>query len=196
MSDDELLDFDFDNEVKETQEKITKTEETFNKSTTKATAIQDRLSKISSNFEMLEVTAEEMTVEVEKDVKEVKALSTITASDMFQLDILYQDFSSIRSTLINTVNQGKVVIDTITQEIVCNPTDAEMVASYSQLISVVNNSMKLLGTTYKDIGEIILKIRKIEEVQSESPQSVTNIQNNFYAESTADIIKQLRDSKK
>ena len=195
MTDDELLDFDFEGEVKITKEKIAKTEEAFGESTGKASAIQDRLTKISSSFELLEETATEMTVEVDKEVKEIKALSNITATDMFQLDILYQDFSNIRGTLISTVNQGKIVIDTLTNEIVCNPTDSEMVASYSQLISVVNSSMKLLGTTYKDISDVILQIRKIEEISNVAPSSVTNIQNNFYAESTADIIKQLRDSK-
>lgn len=197
--DEELLDFDFEIEVEETKEKIVKAEETVGQTDTKAGKLLNKLDKISQNFDIAETTADELALVVEEEVGEVKNLPSMQPSDMFQLEMLQSDFMNVRTTLMDTVTKGKSVIDTLTNELILNPTDAEMVASYSQLISVVNSSMRLLSGTYKDISEIVSKVKKLEEQsgQSTGPGGVTNIQNNFFAENTNDIIKQLRgDTKK
>jgi len=191
MTDEELLDFDFEAEVEDTKKHIEETEKKIDKNDSKANKIVSKLEKISSNFDIAESTVTELSTEIEDDVKEVKSIANISPSDMFQLDILYSDFTNIRTTLMDTVTKGKTVIDTLTNELAINPTDAELVASYSQLIGVVNSSMKLLSTTYKDISDVILRIKKFEE-ESGNSGATTNIQNNFHIESTADIIKKLR----
>lgn len=97
---------------------------------------------------------------------------------------------------MDTVTKGKLVIDTLTVELQVSPNNAELVAGYSQLISVVNSSMKLLSTTYKDISDVILRIKKFEESNKESETAgTTNIQNNFYTENVNDIIAALRGGK-
>jgi methyl-accepting chemotaxis protein len=193
--DEDFLNFDFNLEVQETKDKIEETEKTLEKSGPKAEKIVSKMEKISKSFDIAESQIVEMTEVIQSEVSNVKNLPTMNISDMFQLDMLQSDFMAMRSTLMDTVTKGKLVIDAITNEIVINPTDAEMVGSYSQLISVVNSSMKLLSSTYKDIGDIVARVKKLEEVSKPEVGNVTNIQNNFYAESTSDIIKQLRDSK-
>lgn len=196
ISDDELLDFDFDKEVRVTQEHIQDTEKKLDKSDTKANVLINKLDKISQSFDIATTTIKELDIEVTKDVVEVKSIKNIAPSDLFQLDILYSDFTNIRTTLMDTVTKGKLVIDTLTVELTVAPDNADLVASYSQLIGVVNSSMRLLTTTYKDITDVIFKIKKFEEGNKESDGGgTTNIQNNFYAENVNDIISALRDKK-
>lgn len=197
ISDDELLDFDFEKEVKETKQQIQETEVKIDKSDTKANVLLGKLDKISQSFDIAVTTVQELDCEVSKDVVEVKSIKSITPSDMFQLDILYSDFTNIRTTLMDTVNKGKLVIDTITVELQVAPDNAELVAGYSQLIQVVNSSMRLLTSTYKDITDVILKIKKFEENTKDTvgDASTTNIQNNFYVENVNDIIAAMRNGK-
>lgn len=196
ISDDELLDFDFEKEVKETKEQIIETEKKMDKADGKANTLVSKLDKISQSFDIAETTVKELEVEVTKDVAEVKSIKNISPSDVFQLDLLYGDFTNIRTTLMDTVTKGKLVIDTLTVELQVSPNNAELVAGYSQLISVVNSSMKLLSTTYKDISDVILRIKKFEESNKESETAgTTNIQNNFYTENVNDIIAALRGGK-
>lgn len=197
ISDDELLDFDFDKEVKETKEHIQVTEVKIDKTDTKANALIGKLDKISQSFDIAVTTVQELDSEVSKDVVEVRSIKSITPSDMFQLDVLYSDFTNIRTTLMDTVNKGKLVIDTITVELQVAPDNAELVAGYSQLIQVVNSSMRLLTSTYKDITEVILKIKKFEENTKDAlgDAGTTNIQNNFYVENVNDIIAAMREKK-
>lgn len=199
MSDEDLLDFDFIEEVKETKKHIEEVEKRTDKTVTNSNILVTKLDKISKNFDIATTEVEEMTTEVTTEVAEIKSksLANISPSDMFQLDILYSDFTTIRNTLTDTVTKGKLVIDTLTVELTVAPDNAELVASYSQLISVVNSSMKLLGTTYKDITEVISRIKKFEESNKDENTSggVTNIQNNFYAENVNDIIALVRGKK-
>ena len=199
MSDEDLLDFDFIEEVKETKKHIEEVEKRTDKAVTNSNILVTKLDKISKNFDIATTEVEEMTTEVTTEVAEIKSksLANISPSDMFQLDILYSDFTTIRNTLTDTVTKGKLVIDTLTVELTVAPDNAELVASYSQLISVVNSSMKLLGTTYKDITEVISRIKKFEESNTDENTSggVTNIQNNFYAENVNDIIALVRGKK-
>lgn len=197
ISDDELLDFDFDKEVKETKEHIQVTEVKIDKTDTKANALIGKLDKISQSFDIAVTTVQELDSEVSKDVVEVRSIKSITPSDMFQLDVLYSDFTNIRTTLMDTVNKGKLVIDTITVELQVAPDNAELVVGYSQLIQVVNSSMRLLTSTYKDITEVILKIKKFEENTKDAlgDAGTTNIQNNFYVENVNDIIAAMREKK-
>lgn len=199
MSDEDLLDFDFIEEVKETKKHIEEVEKRTDKAVTNSNILVTKLDKISKNFDIATTEVEEMTTEVATEVAEIKSksLANISPSDMFQLDILYSDFTTIRNTLTDTVTKGKLVIDTLTVELTVAPDNAELVASYSQLISVVNSSMKLLGTTYKDITEVISRIKKFEENNKDENTSggVTNIQNNFYAENVNDIIALVRGKK-
>lgn len=199
MSDEDLLDFDFiEEEIKETKKHIEETEKKTDKAVTNSNILVTKLDKISKNFDIATTEVEEMTTEVTTEVEEIKSksIANISPSDMFQLDILYSDFTTIRSTLMDTVNKGKLVIDTLTVELTVAPDNAELVASYSQLIGVVNSSMRLLSTTYKDITDVIVRIKKFEENnKDETAGGVTNIQNNFYAENVNDIIALVRGKK-
>jgi len=194
-NDDELLNFDFDVEVEETQNNINAVEEKTSKNIKKVNNMASKIDKISSNFNITLNKINEMTDVVENNINEVKKNAIIDVHDLFQLDMLHQDFMSVRSTLLDTVSKGKTVIDVITAEISLNPTDAEMVASYSSLINTINSSMRLLNSSYKDIVDIVLKIKKIEESKNKENETsnITNIQNNFYAESMNDIVKQLKN---
>ena len=194
--DEELLDFDFEIAAQDISENKVIVEKNIEKTEGKADKLLNKLDNISKNFEIAETTVKELTEVVVENVNEVKNLPSVDIGDMFKLNMLQEDFLSVRNTLLDTVTKGKMVIDALTNEIIINPTDAEMVAGYSQLIQVVNSSMKLLSSTYKDISDIVIKVKKLEEMSNKSDEgkigTMNNIQNNFYVESTSDIIKQLK----
>lgn len=194
--DEELLDFDFEIAAQDISENKVIVEKNIEKTEGKADKLISKLDNISKNFEIAETTVKELTEVVVENVNEVKNLPSVDIGDMFKLNMLQEDFLSVRNTLLDTVTKGKMVIDALTNEIIINPTDAEMVAGYSQLIQVVNSSMKLLSSTYKDISDIVIKVKKLEEMSNKSDEgkigTMNNIQNNFYVESTSDIIKQLK----
>ena len=194
--DEELLDFDFEIAAQDISENKGIVEKNIEKTEGKADKLISKLDNISKNFEIAETTVKELTEVVVENVNEVKNLPSVDIGDMFKLNMLQEDFLSVRNTLLDTVTKGKMVIDALTNEIIINPTDAEMVAGYSQLIQVVNSSMKLLSSTYKDISDIVIKVKKLEEMSNKSDEgkigTMNNIQNNFYVESTSDIIKQLK----
>jgi predicted NUDIX family NTP pyrophosphohydrolase len=195
--DEELLDFDFniEEEVKSTIEAVEVTSKNIEKADDKTGKLVNKLDKISENFDIAETQVDTMTKEVEVQVASVNHLPSVEVGDIFQLNMLQQDFMEVRKTLLDTVSKGKMVIDALTNEIVINPTDAEMVGSYSQLIGVVNSSMKLLNSSYKDISDIVTKVKKLEDDAKGAAGidgNVTNIQNNFYAENLNDIIQKLK----
>jgi predicted NUDIX family NTP pyrophosphohydrolase len=197
--DEELLDFDFDieAEVKETIIAVDTTSKSIEKADTKTDKLVGKLDKISQNFDIAETNISNMTTDITEQVGDVKHLPSLETSDIFQLDMLQQDFMNVRATLLDTVSKGKMVIDALTNEIVINPTDGELIGSYSQLISVVNSSMKLLNSSYKDISDIVTKVKKLENDTKNSMggdnNGVTNIQNNFYAENLNDIIRKIKN---
>jgi hypothetical protein len=198
QDDEQLLDFDFDleSEVKETIEAVEVTTKSIEKADTKTEKLVGKLDKISQNFDIAESNIDDMTTDITEQVADVKNLPSLETSEIFQLEILQQDFMCVRGTLLDTVSKGKMVIDALTNEIIINPTDADMVGSYSQLIGVVNSSMKLLNSSYKDITDIVSKVKKLEENAKDmgsDGKGVTNIQNNFYAENLNDIIRKIKN---
>ena len=121
--------------------------------------------------------------------------------DLINLNNLLEDFSYIRNTLKENSENGKRILNTVSNEILASDPEtlSEMVASYSDLNRSLTDTMKLYLQTYKDISNIILNLEKVKQGLSKTENNL-NI-NNFGADkedvnnvikSTAEIIEKIR----
>ena len=121
--------------------------------------------------------------------------------DLINLNNLLEDFSYIRNTLKENSENGKRILNTVSNEILASDPEtlSEMVASYSDLNRSLTDTMKLYLQTYKDISNIILNLEKVKQGLSKTENNL-NI-NNFGSDkedvtnvikSTAEIIERIR----
>ena len=126
----------------------------------------------------------------------------VNYKDVITLDLLITDFKFARETLHETVTNGRKIISTVTADILDSDSEdtlhrAELISSFSSLVSSVNSSVKLLSAYYKDIVKIIESIEAVRVSQSKglsgkNGQNV-NVENMFVVSSTTDIIKRIRE---
>ena len=100
------------------------------------------------------------------------------------------DLKLIRETLIGTVHQGRLIIDTITKDIVQNGmVDAKLVDACANLIKSTNSSLKELSSIFKELNEI--EERKKKNGQPTQPQEQTNVQNNIFVGNANELMNLL-----
>jgi hypothetical protein len=176
--------------------------------TDKATALANKINKISAKFaeklddaEELVVVADDLTIDTQSVLKEVKDLP---ANMSFNLDLIPQilnlenmmsDVKYIRETLHTSTELGRRLLSVISQEIEFDP-NAELLSSYSELSATLTKNMELFLSCYKDISNILINISKL--TQQQNPKSVVNnisINSDSKVQSTAELIKQLAQLK-
>jgi len=162
----------------------------------------DSLNKINAVFEQAEIiTSEDILGSLSQQVEEANNLPAIITEEIdytkiISLNELMSDFRSIRSTLSDTVNTGKKIMNEIASAISDNGLEEiqpEMISAFSSLLGTVNTSMKLLITSYKEISTIILNLNKIQSNQTAGSSSSGKVTNNLniYSVNTAELIKDL-----
>lgn len=161
------------------------------------------LNNINKVFEQADlITSDDILTQLTNSVDSVTNLPAIIDTEsidytqVISLKELMEDFRSIRSTLSDTVETGKKIMDEISVAISNTGLDEiqpEMIGAFSSLLGTVNTSMKLLITSYKEISTIILNLNKIQSAQTPQTGSKGNTTNNLniYTVNTADIIKDL-----
>jgi hypothetical protein len=118
----------------------------------------------------------------------------VEAEDREELITIKQlkcDLKLIRETLIGTVHQGRLIIDTITKDIVQNGmVDAKLVDACANLIKSTNSSLKELSGIFKELNEIDeRKNKKLPTV----PETQTNVQNNIFVGNANDLMSLLNN---
>ena len=164
----------------------------------KAQVLANKLDKLNSHFDVAESTIGELSVYVDSILPDVDT-DDISFDDRSQnlitIDLLKRDFVMIRDTLLTNITNGKNVIQAISVELMSleGTKNGQMISAYAELVGVVNNSMKLLTGTYKDIVEIQKSVI-IEEEKDKQKNGVGgdvyNTQINIG--SVSDLIEQIK----
>ena len=177
------------------------------KANTNSDVLASRLNKINEIFGIseelsikMDVSVSELYSDIEKSVSSEKSDESSDKDDLEIITIktLKEDFNTIRDVLLGNIDNGKDIINKLSQCLVTDEssTTGAMISSYAELIGVVNNSLKLLTDTYKNIVDIHIKITTANEENKKkslprvpgNPEgtSVTFIQNNV---TVSDIIR-------
>ena len=161
-----------------------------------------KLDKISENFDIAESCADGLA-EVLEEQYPMDVLAEVVDDEENDIDLinvkyLRKDFSTIRAILLDTIEKGRIVISNLTDEMLATEdgTKAGVISAYSELVATVNNSAKLLITTYKEVAEVQQKLIDREnktDVALLGTPGVVNIQQNNIVmnKSTSDLIKEL-----
>ena len=121
-----------------------------------------------------------INVEVIEENTEIsdKAETTIpeNLSGIIDLKLLVEDYKNLRNLVLANTATSKKVLDSLTIEMfaneVCTP---EMVSSYSTLLKTINDSMKLMTNSYKEISDVLLNIHKINTIDKPKEVKVKNV---------------------
>jgi len=124
----------------------------------------NRLETLQKKFDMAEETVEQMTTQIEV-ISEEDDLSQLTTTEIkqpgehlpesvfeevFTLDLLKQDFMSMRSSILSLISRGKTILDDTGRLDI-----ADMKASQLEALAALQKStgenIKLLMGIYKDI---------------------------------------------
>lgn len=97
-------------------------------------------------------------------------------SGIIDLKLLVEDYKNLRNLVLANTAISKKVLDSLTLEMfaneVCTP---EMVSSYSTLLKTINDSMKLMTNSYKEISDVLLNIHKINTIDKPKEVKVKNV---------------------
>lgn len=121
-----------------------------------------------------------INVEVIEENTEIsdKAETTVpeNLSGIIDLKLLVEDYKNLRNLVLANTATSKKVLDSLTIEMfaneVCTP---EMVCSYSTLLKTINDSMKLMTNSYKEISDVLLNIHKINTIDKPKEVKVKNV---------------------
>jgi transcriptional regulator with PAS, ATPase and Fis domain len=158
-----------------------------------------KLDKISSAFDITESSVDEMNTYISEALPMETTfetnpieLETEVVESVIKLSLLKEDFHTIRETLLSTVKSGRLILQSLADELIISDSErkSSMITSFAELTNAVNQSLKLLSAIYKDIISVQKDILTLDS--KDSPSTVHNTQNNFIS-STADIIKMLQN---
>lgn len=171
-----------------------------------AVILSNKLDKLNEFFDITSSTVDEIKKEV--DTIEVKDYGTTSIVDynsnqdlsIITIQLLKADFDFIRETLLETVKNGKDVLSKITLEIdIGESQSASIISAYAELVGTVNNSLKLLSSTYKDIVDLHIKLQKKKEEDDKDKDKGTTIKGdvtiNTISASVGDIINAMKGIK-
>lgn len=151
----------------------------------------EKLDKLSQIFDMAEETIHEIVIEEDKISLPTIYVEAEDRDELITIKQLKCDLKLIRETLIGTVHQGRLIIDTITKDIVQNGmVDAKLVDACANLIKSTNSSLKELSSIFKELNEI--EERKKKNGQPTQPQEQTNVQNNIFVGNANELMNLLK----
>ena len=162
--------------------------------TQQAQLLANKLDKLNEFFDITESTVQEIAKQVEDiDYEEV---SSEIDDNIITIDLLKKDFLFIRETLLETVKNGKTVIGKLSLEIeVQEGSSGNVISAYAELVATVNNSLKLLSGTYKDIIEMNIKLKKLDSEKESKDFKINgdlNVTNNTIQASVKDIVNAMQ----
>lgn len=160
-------------------------------------AQKEKLDKLSKVFDMAEETITELVIEDEEDFDTTQSSNLPCLyhepeeiEELITIKTLKSDLKLIRETLIGTVKQGRLIIDTITRDIVQSGLiDSKLVDACANLIKSTNSSLKELSSIFKELNDI--EERKNKKVQPTQPQEQTNVQNNIFVGNANELMNLL-----
>jgi predicted protein tyrosine phosphatase len=171
-------------------------------------SLVNRINSLNDVFDQAEkVCSSEIVDFIEEKTHDVKLYSSmdsdISTTDVIKLDLMVDDFKFTRDTLTETVNNGRKVLNVVTLELLDSDEEnrASLITSFAELVTSVNQSVKLLSQSYKDIAAVLESIEKIRKSKLATPEQAQPVGtgNTFInittQESTTDIIARLTKKK-
>lgn len=155
-----------------------------------------KLDKIASQFDIAESAVEDMDEYISESLpaevtfeKNPIELPTEVVESVIKVSLLKEDFHTIRETLLSTVKSGRLILQSLADELLISDSErkSQMITSFAELTNAVNQSLKLLSSIYKDIVQVQKEIMNFDKPET---GTVHNTQNNFIS-STAGILKLL-----
>jgi hypothetical protein len=159
--------------------------------TEQAELLANKLDKLNEFFDITTSTIDEINKEVQTiDSDDIDVFDE--SDDIITIPVLKKDFNFIRETLLQTVEDGKRVINKISLELdVGEGSPASIISAYAELVGTVNNSLKLLSSTYKDIVDINNKLIEKKNKKQEIKGDI-NFTNNIISTSVADVLSAMK----
>ena len=161
------------------------------------------MNALTAKFDLAEelvVTGTDIIDCVEEHTQDVELFQD--KIDTINLQIMVDDFSFVRDTLRETIENGRKVLNSVTLDLLDSEDDkrASLILSFAELNKAVTDSSKLYMGSYKEISNILLNLDKLKKEEGKNPKNITtnntvNI-NTVEPMNTVDIIKQLQGSKK
>lgn len=177
----------------------------------KANSLAEKMNKLTEKFsenldtaEELELTGNDIIEYIEENTQDISLYSDdISISEIINLNNMIEDFKYVRETLRENTDNGRRVLNSITLELLDSTEEkkASLIMSFAELNKAVTDNIRLYILSYKEISKIILNLDKIRKDVKENDQHNQKEQNsdekfnNAKIISTADLIKELSNSK-
>lgn len=178
----------------------------------KSNKLADKLNELNKKFEQIDdVCSTEIVDFIEQKQQDIEVLTDsgnkdiivdgevlVSRSEVIKLQIMVDDYKEVRQTLLDTTRNGKKILEQLTLELMDADEEGRPAAvmAYSSLVGTINQSVKILASSYKDISAVLLNLDKLDKgkdpkITVNGDINVQNNQNNHISSAT-DLIKQLK----
>ena len=112
-------------------------------------------------------------------------------SELVSLKMLIEDYKTVRETLLDNVGNAQKIINSMSFDMLGDDdAGSDKISAYSTLLGTINNSVKILTSSYKDISVVLLNLKKLEQEQKQE-----QIETDKNVISTVDLIEKLKQLK-
>ena len=167
----------------------------------RADKLSAKINKITEKFDIadeLMTSGDDLIDIVEEVTTDVELYTEVSPEEVINLKNMVDDFTFVRSTLKEIIENGRRVLTTITMELLeaDSETRASLIMSFAELNNALSNNMKLYTNSYKDISTVLLNLDKMKQSQPEPSKNITNhvTINTSESISTLDLIARMNAS--
>lgn len=119
------------------------------------TSTMDKFEKLNETFDIAEEALEEISVVLDDNNNLPEILHDEESDELLSSNLLRNDLKSIRFTILSNVQQGKKIIDRMTQEVLeTGIVDAKLIDAVANMIKSTNASLKDMSSIFKELQEI------------------------------------------
>ena len=112
-------------------------------------------------------------------------------SELVSLKMLIEDYKTVRETLLDNVGNAQKIINSMSFDMLGDDNaGSDKISAYSTLLGTINNSVKILTSSYKDISVVLLNLKKLEQEQKQE-----QLETDKNVISTVDLIEKLKQLK-
>lgn len=112
-------------------------------------------------------------------------------SELVSLKMLIEDYKTVRETLLDNVSNAQKIINSMSFDMLGDDdAGSDKISAYSTLLGTINNSVKILTSSYKDISVVLLNLKKLEQEQKQE-----QLETDKNVISTVDLIEKLKQLK-
>lgn len=112
-------------------------------------------------------------------------------SELVSLKMLIEDYKTVRETLLDNVGNAQKIINSMSFDMLGDDdAGSDKISAYSTLLGTINNSVKILTSSYKDISVVLLNLKKLEQEQKQE-----QLETDKNVISTVDLIEKLKQLK-